>query len=389
MTHRSTLGRLFTYSKDTLVVAQENFTTEALAAAISRDGAPMVRALGDLARRNRTFDRACPEARSLSVDAIEAVETQTFLPEVGAVAGESGYGFLDLVLRLRGGRQVWIEVKVGSPLREDQLEAYRDAARRRPDPPPAVISLTSREAVREAKVEGVAALDWNDLYASVRRRGVVTDRWADLLEFLEEQGVASERTMEITDQEAGSVRVAFRLFEKVGCVHEGAQRDVDPVAERRGYLSLGGGRTDAATKAPYNVEQTGAMLNFLANTFRSDGTMLTRGGPVRYGIVELDGSAFWIVAVERGGWKQDKVERVIGLARGLLGSDRSPADRWEEDANGPLVLQKSVRVSRVQGGGAGPDGATAWIRRAVEELDGAQLFEEFWPPKGSQPADQS
>jgi hypothetical protein len=31
---RSTFGRTFTYSKDTLVAAQENFTTEAFAAAV-------------------------------------------------------------------------------------------------------------------------------------------------------------------------------------------------------------------------------------------------------------------------------------------------------------------------------------------------------------------
>jgi hypothetical protein len=46
---RSTLGRLFMYSKDSLVLAHENFTTEALAVCIRADPEPMLSALREIA----------------------------------------------------------------------------------------------------------------------------------------------------------------------------------------------------------------------------------------------------------------------------------------------------------------------------------------------------
>lgn len=379
---RSSLGRLFRYSKGALVLAQENFTTEALAAAVSRDADPMVRALCDLARRNATFDRACPEARSLASGAIRSVETQVFLPDVGSDPDDPGYGFLDLVIGLAGGRDLWIEAKVGSQLGAGQLRAYRDAARRRPEPSPAVVSL-SKSPLFEAMVDGVAALDWNDLYASVRKGGPPSDRWSDLLVFLEEEDVASDKTMDITDREAGSVMDAFHLFEKVSVVLVRVHHHLfKQWPDYRSKLTWTGGQ--------YKAEQTGAMLNYLGATFRTSGAMLSTAGHIRYGLVEEDGSALWTVAILREGWKQERAAELIRVAASLVSPADAPDDRWDDDASGAIILRKAIRVSRVEGSSSGPEAAVAWFARAFAELADAGVFDVLWPGRAQPPvADQA
>ena len=101
---RSTLGRLFTYSRDSLVSAHENFTTEAVAACIRADPQPMLIALRQLAERKPRLT-----TRVVDVSRIR-VETQVFLPEGG---------FLDMVLALGNETgaigEIWIETKIESP----------------------------------------------------------------------------------------------------------------------------------------------------------------------------------------------------------------------------------------------------------------------------------
>lgn len=91
----STFNRLFLYAKAAEAEALENFTTEALAACIRDDDAPMARAL-----------------RSVGVLPTDDVETRVVPHTQVAVAGA---GVIDLILQTESGDrlgEVWIEVKV-------------------------------------------------------------------------------------------------------------------------------------------------------------------------------------------------------------------------------------------------------------------------------------
>ncbi|MBK6919511.1 MAG: hypothetical protein IPH07_19110 [Deltaproteobacteria bacterium] len=101
----STLHRLFTFAKATRAEALENFTTEALAAAITDDPAPLVAALAHVPGL-----QIPPTTRLLRVD--------TQVPVDG--------GTVDLVVAFDT-ITYWFEVKAHGGLHGDQLATYRRA----------------------------------------------------------------------------------------------------------------------------------------------------------------------------------------------------------------------------------------------------------------------
>jgi hypothetical protein len=114
----SLFGRLFRYARSTETDQLENFTTEALAAAIREQPTPFLATLAE-----HGIPAALPSARtSVLVTTQEAV---------------AGVGIVDLVVRLFDGtslrQEVWVEVKVWAPESGDQLARYRAHLLSRPD----------------------------------------------------------------------------------------------------------------------------------------------------------------------------------------------------------------------------------------------------------------
>ena len=374
---RSTLGRLFTYSKATAATAQENFTTEALAAAVRQDPAPMAAALRELARRSPDFAQACPETVRMDGRTVIGVDTQVFLSDVDWGSGPDGFGFLDLVLHLASGRSVWIEVKVGAPLGPGQLVRYQDAARRRR--PAAAVILLRRGGLDDSSDVGVPVLDWSDLYASVRRHGSLNAWWSDLLDFLEEEDVASDRTMEITDREGGSLQDAFHLFQKVEYVLSRVHHHLwVTYPEYRSRLTWANERRDKDGQAR-KVEQTGSMLNFASTLFRTRGSIIATGGHFRYGLVDRDGSANWYMAVERDGWKSDKVDTLIALMADNLAQEGGSGRQWSVDPGGSIILERLIRVPHVLGAGSASDAAVEWFIDGFDQVASTGVLEFMWP----------
>lgn len=103
----STLYQLLRYARSSKAEAVENFTTEALAAAIRHDATPFV----ILLREHQLLRRPEPP---LEV----SVETQVHVRDAG---------FIDLVTEVRGDswtEELWLEVKVDAPESGQQLTNY-------------------------------------------------------------------------------------------------------------------------------------------------------------------------------------------------------------------------------------------------------------------------
>lgn len=140
----STLYRLLRYAKGGPQETRENFTTEALRAAIREDPTPLVRVL-------RT---AGVLPAGSDVPKVEA-ETQVRI----------AVGQLDLVMASRTPvwhREVWVEVKTGAGEHSGQLQRYVDAAAARPAPQPRVVLLgpwpvTAPDDVRQIRWSGARA----------------------------------------------------------------------------------------------------------------------------------------------------------------------------------------------------------------------------------------
>ena len=180
----SDLERLFRWRATQWMEPLENFTTEALAIAISHDFRPMKEALRQV-DWSHSADEEQP-AEPISVDAIVAIDadTQRELPtESGRVRR------LDLVLSLhRDGelpREVWIEVKVNAWVSGDQLEVYLEQAALR-SPSPSVITLARTHISNK-----VPALKWAAVARAIETTHDAHSSWAALSEFLNEQHIAS------------------------------------------------------------------------------------------------------------------------------------------------------------------------------------------------------
>ena len=129
----SDLGRLFWRTATQWQEPLENFTTEALAIAISHDLRPMKEALRKVDWSHR--GEADHQGQPLDVDAIVAIDATT----QKALWTDNGVvGYLDLVLCLHVDgeqpREVWIEVKVNAGESDHQLDVYLERATQEPQP---------------------------------------------------------------------------------------------------------------------------------------------------------------------------------------------------------------------------------------------------------------
>lgn len=348
MPARSRFGRLYLYSKDDLVHAQENYTTEALRMTIEDDRAPMLAALTALDRR---------KAEELKLPQREwRPRSQVELPP---------RGWLDLVIELLDAQravtgEVWVEVKIDAPESGQQLEYY-DKERRTRGHPVWIVTL-AKDKVRS----DVPNLSWSALYQQARR-GSPNRRswrqhpgWKDICTFLEEQGVTNDALGPVSDIEAASLEPAYQLINKVAEVVKAVHAKVPSLAPG---LSL--------------WSSTGALLNFIGTNFRASGVMIGQNGPVGYGLVSDDGSAYWRVDVDpvRALFTlkdTDAARRAAAAALGSLGLN------WECPASGNCVLLTRKRAGAFDSHQSVVD----WMLERIRELAGSGVISAL-PAKGS------
>jgi hypothetical protein len=175
------LDRLYTFARTAERDALENFTTEALAAAIEVDPRPLLRALPAA---------VAPAGPIKDVDLI-AVRTQM------QVDG----GIVDLVVEVVVDgvvRSHWIEVKAHAGLSGAQLDRYREAAEKwHTAPRPAVIMLCKRPLTTAAPT-----LRWNELRAQIFENSHVY--WQELRTFVEHQRMADDFDRPISAGQLGA-----------------------------------------------------------------------------------------------------------------------------------------------------------------------------------------
>ena len=180
----SDLGRLFWRRASEWQEPLENFTTEALAIAISHDFRPMKEALRqvDWSYSGQADQRSSP----IDIDAIVAIDATT---QEALWTANGAVGYLDLVLCLHVDgeqpREVWVEVKVNAWESGRQLEVYLEqAALRSPTPP--VITLA-----RTRISDKVPALKWAAVARAIDTTHDVHSSWAALADFLNEEHIGS------------------------------------------------------------------------------------------------------------------------------------------------------------------------------------------------------
>jgi hypothetical protein len=185
----SNLHQLFRYARSEKVDAKENFTTEALAAAIRHDPGPML-----LVLRRRGWLGEDQQAEVLA-------HTQVHVP---------GTGFIDLVLAISSdtSRDVfWIEVKVDAGEHGEQLDNYRRYIRKHG-------GIRLLTLGRDVLSDHVAHVTWHE----VRRAALACSNspyWADLAHFLEEIGMADDYDEALSDSEASALSHAYALLRKM------------------------------------------------------------------------------------------------------------------------------------------------------------------------------
>ncbi len=330
-TQGSRLGRLYTYSKASAQEALENFTTEALALAIADDDRPIRAALS-------AVGAAYLSGMAWSTVATLRPRTQQYAP---------GGGFLDLVLEAMSDvgtavGEVWIEVKIGAPESGNQIAAYLDKASGRATP--TWLVTLGPAPLRDT----VAHVSWMSLYQAARRTTPEHGSWRDLRMFLEEQMVASDALGPISDVEAGSLGPAFGLISKASMVVQRVHERIEKELGQSARTALTWGKT-------------GDLLNSVAGGFRQTGEFVASGGPVRYGLTTVDGTAYWIVAV-RPNRQSAEVERAVRAA--AEAANLSP-DLWERPGVPPYVIVARARAT----GFATHDQTVTWMLARLRDLD--------------------
>ena len=191
----STFLNLLRYARSTEIEATENFTTEALAACIRSDPAPVLFLL---------------ERLSVIGSADEVAEVVALTQVV-----EAGAGIIDLVLQLRLPdrlAEVWVEVKVAAGESGSQIDNYRRFIAAQPDRLRPQLVTLSRWPIRPDP--DLTWLSWQ----TVRAQALTSAEpfWHDLAASLEDVHMADEFDAPVTSREAASLADAARLLGKTG-----------------------------------------------------------------------------------------------------------------------------------------------------------------------------
>lgn len=336
----SSLAALWRYARAEKIEALENFSTEAVAAAIRSDARPFVRLLHE--KKLLNTDRE-------PVDLL--VVTQK------PVAS----GFVDLAVTLIGPdwtHEVWVEVKVNSGLNGNQIETYLEAIRGRGPQLPTTLAFLTKYRIRPYPY--LVRITWEELKVSATAADPRAYLWRDLAAYLEDVGVTDPFNDPVTPSEAAGMLDAARLLRKMRRLLRRAARDARAQWPQLAF-----------------PDSTGVADRFVEEQFADHArlTIGTRGGRanVLMGIVQREASVHWSEAEPQVAvWvehhpKATEVRRLLieGAASGGLGSD------WQRYWKGYWALLRHEPVSKH------PDleEMRAWWFARLEELDAAGIIE--------------
>ncbi len=335
------LHRLFRYARSHETDALENFTTEALAAAIEASVQPLGRALA-----------ACGFVPPEAPVALELVDTQS---------GIGDGGIVDLIVLLRVGadrRLFWFEVKAHAGLHGDQLATYRGVAQRwESSPRPEVVMLAKRSLTQD-----VRTLPWNCL------RDAITDDdpiyWTDLRSFLEQERMADDFDKRVTVAEMRSAVAAHALLRKAMRL-AGAFLEAET---SQAWHDSGFPEPDADTR----------LANLMTQQFRDHRRLVVasrRYPDVCFGLTFSDGAALelWIEFSRSDVEAREAVFRVAQPRLSPADWTFAGAERW------PYL---GARLSLPDG--LAHDDGVAWLRARVRELEDAGVLAELgkWRKRG-------
>lgn len=329
----SLFGRLYRFARSTEVDQRENFTTEALGAAIRAQPAPFFEALlehGVIAER--------PKGTSV------LVVTQEVVP---------GVGIIDLTVRVyRAGdleREIWIEAKIWAGESGDQLARYQGHLASRLDGDRCVLMILGPRPIGYSSAPWVS---WQALREFITKSVAPSALWTELCEFLREVGVADESSEPVSAREAASLLDAHSLFKKAAMV----LTEVSELGKERWPEWSWGGR-DQITQLILGQFQRHARY-----------TIATSSKPAYLivGFTDLyaTGEAHLTVWVESDPKKPVVRQGVIAAAEagGLDASWLRRLDTWQ-------ALSKTQRAATVEGRAA----TVAWFERSLDELDAAGI----------------
>jgi hypothetical protein len=319
------LHRLFTYARSTYARPLENFTTEALAAAVQEHPEPFARALAEIGVVPRDF---------------ATVTTTTVSTQQGVGDG----GIVDLIVTLRvDGTSivVWAEVKAHAGLHGAQLDTYRGVITRHvSEPRPKLVMIAKR-----ALADDVPILSWNRLRDHIRRDHAPHLYWRDLCEFLEAEGMADDFDLPVAVTEMSIANAAHGLLRKA-------------VRIAREFVESEELATWRACEFPQSEAKVAACIQ--AQFYRHKRMVLTSGRYpwVSFGITFYDRPQLEIW-IEFQGNDVDAREAVFARAKELppgwtlVGAERWPyigASRWIES---DLTQHDAI----------------TWLHERVHELD--------------------
>jgi hypothetical protein len=324
----SLFGRLYRFARSTAVEQLENFTTEALGAAIRGQPAPFFDAL-----RQHGVIAARPKGT------LVLVVTQEVVP---------GVGIIDLTMRVyQGGeleQEIWIESKVWAGESGDQMARYQRHLATRPDGERCILMVLGPRPIGTTVAPW---LSWQALSDSLTKSGGLSQLWTELCEFLREVGVADETSEPVSAREAASLRDAHSLFRKATKV----LTDVNDLGKQR-WPDWGWGGRDQVTQIILGQFQRHARFTISTSS---------RPGYLVIGFTDLyaTGEAHLTVWVETDPKKPVIRQGVVaaGEAGVLDASWLRRLDTWQ-------ALSKTQRAATVEGSEA----TVLWFERCLDEL---------------------
>lgn len=185
----STLMRLFRFAKAGKNEAKENFTTEALAAAIRAAPDPFLLAFAPVLRMSAP---------------LLAVDTQVPV---------AGFGIVDLVVQFgdpRAPSSLWVEVKVDAGESGDQLSRYAEYIRSLPEEGRPRLAVLGPARLRD----DLPWVSWQGVRRAVTETKTQIPCWLDLKVYLEEIHMADDYSDPVNTSEASALGPAHALLGK-------------------------------------------------------------------------------------------------------------------------------------------------------------------------------
>ncbi len=320
----STLSRLFAYAKTSQNDARENFTTEALAAAIRDDPAPMLTVL-----------RKAGALRAAVT--LVNVFTQKAVPTAGIV---------DLALVFSDSSEVWVEVKVDAGESGDQLNNYLAYLAR--DFPDGKLVTLAKYRLRG----DVDALTWQDLRRAIA--GKASPYWRDFRTYLEEIHMADAYDEPLSNAELTALDSGHSLFRKVARILVPVAENARSVAPALAWPS---DEDDVLRMGGRQFRAHGILGIFRRARLRAGVSRgaLSDGGEARLGV--------WV-------WNNPKATDVRRQILARADETGLPA-AWERDRVGWKGLGAYRRLTEC----ADPKVAAAWLIEKLGELRQARILE--------------